>query len=201
MALRPYARRSSALAPATETRVLEAAEALIKEGAFHRASVGELAERAGVSRATVFGRFKSKLGVLEALATRCAGGPEIAEIRAAFALEDARAAVTAVVAAACGLRERQGHILVTLKAIVELEPGALTLIEAQRVDQATSIAGLVKRLVNGGALRPGLLAEMAIPTLHLITSVEAFLELRRHGGLSFEATCDTLTALALTLLA
>jgi AcrR family transcriptional regulator len=43
----------------------------------------EVAGAAGVSRATVFNRFGSKLGVLEALFTRGMEGPEMAAIQKA----------------------------------------------------------------------------------------------------------------------
>lgn len=201
MAVRPYARaRADEGTSATEQRVLGAAEELIEQGEFHRASVTELARRAGVARATVFGRFGSKLGVLAALATRCAGGPQMRDIRVALALDDPRAAVPAVVAASCALWERQGHILLTLKAVVELEPGAIALIDDQREDQRSSLTGLVRRLDTAGLLRGGVRSEQAIATLHMITSVESFVELRTHGGLSFDATVESLTALATSLL-
>lgn len=201
MAVRPYLRPDARPdARATEQRVLDAAEALIGEGEFHRASVTELARRAGVARATVFGRFGSKLGVLEALATRCAGGPEMRGIREAFLVEDPRAAVEAVVRAACVHWERQGHILLTLKAVVELEPGAVAIIDDQRTDQRTSIEGLVARLDAAGELRTDLAPETAVAALHMITSVESFVELRTHGELSLDATAATLTGLATSLL-
>jgi hypothetical protein len=53
-----------------------------------RRPMKDLARRAGVSRATVFSRFGSKLGVLEALTVRCAGGPEMRAIKSALAIED-----------------------------------------------------------------------------------------------------------------
>src|SRR5205085_6554545 len=120
MAVRPYARPRADERLVTEQRVMAAAEAMIEEGTFHTATVGELAERADVARATVFGRFGSKLGVLEALATRCAEGPTMAEIRAAFAADvaDPHAAVRRCVAAICAHWEQQGYILLTLKAVV-----------------------------------------------------------------------------------
>jgi hypothetical protein len=37
--------------------------------------------------------------------------------------------------------------------------------------------------------------------LHMLTSVESFLELRRHGGLSLDATRAALTELTQSLLA
>lgn len=200
MAVRPYARQRAEVAPATEARILSTAEEMIRAGTFHHATVAELAKRAEVARATVFGRFGSKLGVLEALATRCAGGPEIQGVRNAFALDDPREAVVAVVAASCVFWERQGHILVTLKAMAELEPGVIPMIDAQRGDQSSSIAKLVRRLDRAGALREGLRPVAATPLLHMITSAESFLELRRHGGLGLEATRTALIDLAVTLL-
>lgn len=196
MAVRPYRRSTSGARPDTETRVLAAAEALIEEGAFHQATVTELAERAGVARATVFGRFGSKLGVLEALSTRCAGGPEMRAIREAFAAPDPRAALAAVVSASCRHWERQGYILLTAKAVVELEPGAMRIIDEQREDQRTSLRGLVERLDAAGALRPDLSVAEAVATLHMITSVESFVELRRHGKLDLDRIVELLTGLA-----
>ncbi|MGD9529092.1 TetR/AcrR family transcriptional regulator [Pseudonocardia sp.] len=173
---------------------------MIGEGVFHRASVAELARRAGVARATVFGRFGSKLGVLEALATRCAGGPEMRGIREAIVVDEPRAAVTAVVRASCVLWERQGHILLTLKAVTELEPGAVALVDDQRADQRTSLEGLVARLDAAEELRAGLTPHAATAALHMTTSVESFVELRTHGELSFDTTVEVLTGLATSLL-
>lgn len=201
MAVRRYARLPPAAPLPTEARVLAAAEALILDGEFHRATVTDLARKAGVARATVFGRFKSKLGVLEALSTRCAGGAEMRAIRDAFAVEDARAAVSALVAASCAFWERQGHILTTLKAVAELEPGVVPIIDAQRRDQASSCAALARRLHKAGALRRGLTPHVAGPMLHALTSVETFLELRRHGGLGLDTTRAALTDAARGLLA
>ncbi len=201
MTVRPYVRARSEASQSTEARVLAAAEELIEAGEFHRATVADLAERAGVARATVFQRFQSKLGVLLALATRCSGGPELRAVREAFALEDPRAAVPAVVAASAIFWERQGFILQTLKAVAALEPGAIAVIDDQRAEQSTLCAALAKRLHRDKSLRAGLTPAVAGPTLHVITSVESFLELRRHGGLSLESTRAILTELAGTLLA
>ena len=115
-------------------------------GDFAQATVADLADRAGVARATVFSRFGSKLGVLETLAVRCSGGPTMRAIYDAVAVEDAVASLRALVIAACDHWELQGHILLTLKAVAELEPGAIDLIDNQRKEQrarwSTSLAAL-----------------------------------------------------------
>ena len=179
----------------TRDRVLEAAEELIMSGGFAPATVSELADRAGVSRATVFSRFGSKLGVLEALAVRCSGGPQMRAIREAVAMEDPAEAVLATVAASAELWERQGHILLTLKAVSELEPGAIALIDDQRRDQREGMERLARGLERDGRLGELTRAQGAA-ALHMITSVESFMELRRNAGLSLAATKRVEVAMA-----
>jgi AcrR family transcriptional regulator len=70
----------------------------------------DLARRAGVSRARVFARFGSKLGVLEALSLRCAGRPEMRALRDAQGVEDPVAAVDALLDAGCDLWEKEGYM-------------------------------------------------------------------------------------------
>jgi AcrR family transcriptional regulator len=176
-------------------KVLEAAEDLILSGGFAQATVSELAEKADVSRATVFSRFGSKLGVLEALSVRCAGGPQMRAIRAAVAIPDPVDSVLAVIAAGCEHWELQGHILLTLKAVSELEPGAIALIDEQRVDQRESMEQIVRGLEREDRLC-GMSRAQAVAALHLVTSVESFMELRRNAGLSLAATKKVLTNMA-----
>jgi AcrR family transcriptional regulator len=194
VAVRRYTAQRAA--PATETRILDAAEELVDAGAFHAATMDELARRARVARATVFGRFGSKLGVLEALSVRCARGPEMRAIRAAFALDEPDAALGAVVDATCALWERHGAILRQLQAIATLEPAAQALVGEQREDQRASLEALVARLARAGRLRKGLGERRAVATLHALTSVETFAELRHAGGLSLREVRETLRRLA-----
>jgi AcrR family transcriptional regulator len=182
--------------PATEARILDAAEALVGAGAFHEATMDELARAAGVARATVFSRFGSKLGVLEALSVRCAGGLEMRALRAAFEHDEPGAALGAVVDGSCALWERHGAILRQLQAIATLEPAAQALVAEQRADQRGSLEELVARLARAGRLRKGLGERRAVATLHVLTSVETFAELRHAGGLSLREVRETLRRLA-----
>jgi AcrR family transcriptional regulator len=195
MALSANKRRSADATSATRDRVMEAAEEMIRAGEFAQAAVTELADKAGVSRATVFSRFGSKLGVLEALAVRCAGSPQMLAIRAAAALPDPADAVTAMVPAACEHWELQGHILLTLKAVAELEPGAIAMVEEQDEDQRSIMDRLARGLERDSRLN-GLTRAQAAAALHTITSVETFIQLRRNGGLSLAATKTVLSAMA-----
>jgi hypothetical protein len=74
--------------------------------------------------------------------------------------------------------------------------GAVELIREQREDQRSSLTALAERL----PLREDLTRPVAVATLHAVTSVEAFVEMRTHGGTSLDATRTTLTRLAETVL-
>jgi hypothetical protein len=132
--------------------------------------------------------------VLETLAVRCSGGPTMQAIRQAVALEDPVAAVRALVPASADHWELQGHILLTIKAIAELEPGAIEMVDDQRKDQRESMEDLARRLDAAGRLGE-LNRAQAASALHLVTSVESFMELRRNAGLSLSATKKVLVAM------
>jgi AcrR family transcriptional regulator len=198
--MRPYTAASRRERAKTVDRVLEAAERLMKEGAFHTATMDELAAAAGVSRATVFNRFGSKLGVLQAVFTRGMEGHEMEAIREALALEDPIAALDAVVSASVAIWEAYADVHLQLQAVGVLEPDAAALVDEQREEQRVEIERLVRRLSNAGKLRPGLGEARAAATLHMVTSLESFIWLRQVYGLSLRQTRETLDELARTLL-
>jgi AcrR family transcriptional regulator len=186
--------------PSSVDRVLSAAEALIRQDAYSSTTMEELAVAAGVSRATVFNRFGSKLGVLQALFTRCMQSPEMTALQGALDIEDPIAALDAVIDAACVTWEAHGFIHEQLQAIVVLEPDLSALVDQQRSEQRDDLQRLTRRLARAGLLRPGLGEARAIAALHMLTSLESFLTLRREHGLSLRQTRETMTELARTLL-
>src|SRR5437764_15244233 len=87
---RPYRSRRRAEATArTRARIVEAVRGLLTEGAFHEASVEDVAHRAGVSRATVYQHFGSRLELIDALCDSLAVNPELLALRAAVDRDDA----------------------------------------------------------------------------------------------------------------
>ena len=200
MARRPYTRGRGSRGGRSIDRVLEAAERLIREDAFHVATMDELAAAAGVSRATVFNRFGSKLGVLQALFARCMEGPEMEAIREALELEDPLAALEAAIEASCAIWESSAYVHEQLQAIVVLEPDASALVDQQREEQRADLLALARRLSRAGRLRPGLSETRAAAALHMLTSLESFLWLRREYGLSLRQTHETIAEQARALL-
>lgn len=200
VARRPYTSGRRSRGANSVERVLEAAERLMREDRFHLATMDELAAAAGVSRATVFNRFGSKLGVLQALFARGMEGPEMEAIREALELEDPVAALEAAIEASCAIWESYAFIHEQLQAIVVLEPDASALVDQQREEQRADLLALARRLSRAGRLRPGLSETRAAAALHMLTSLESFLWLRRAYGLSLRQTHETIDELARTLL-
>ncbi len=176
--------------------MLSAAADLVAEDSFHTATIDDLARRAGVARATVFARFGSKLGVLETLSLRCAGGPEMRAIREAQKLDDPVAALDRLLEAGCDLWEKEGYIMVQLKAILVLEPDATTIIDAQYEDQRSGMHDITRRLAKAGMLREDWTQKRATAALHALTSVETFMLLRRNHRLTLAQVKTTINQMA-----
>jgi AcrR family transcriptional regulator len=200
MASRPYTASRRRGSPQSVDRVLEAAERLIRADAFHSATMDEIAAAAGVSRATVFNRFGSKLGLLQALYDRATESPEIGAIEEALAIEDPVASLEALIEAVCAVWEAHGFIHEQLQAIVVLEPDASAPLEQHRAEQRRDLQGLTRRLARADRLRPGLGEARATAVLHMLTSLESFLRLRREHKLSLRQTRQTIAELARMLL-
>jgi hypothetical protein len=105
-----------------------------------------------------------------------------------------------VIEASCAIWEAHGSIMEQLQAIVILEPEASAMVEQQKDEQRADLQGLTRRLARGDRLRPGLGEARVSATLHMLTSLETFLWLRREYGLSVRQTRDTTAELAHQLL-
>ncbi len=89
---------------------------------------------------------------------------------------------------------------VTLQAIAILEPQARALCLRQKDEQRADLQALTRRLSRASRLRSGVSEARATATLHMLTSLETFLWLRRSYGLSLRQTGETITDLARSLL-
>jgi AcrR family transcriptional regulator len=65
-----YANRRRSRSSASRDQILAAVRSLLEEGVFHETTVEEVAQRARVSRATLYGHFGSRLGLVDALCAR-----------------------------------------------------------------------------------------------------------------------------------
>ena len=69
---------------ASRAKILGAVHDLLATGAFHASTVEDVADRAGVSRATVYQQFGSRLGLVDAMCETFDANPALLALRAAI---------------------------------------------------------------------------------------------------------------------
>ena len=81
MPARAYRARRRPERTATRDRIKAAVHELLAEGGFHQATVEEVADRAGVSRATLYQHFGSRLELVDAICETFDANPALLELR------------------------------------------------------------------------------------------------------------------------
>jgi AcrR family transcriptional regulator len=161
--------------PKSRLQVLAAVRQLLEEGAFHESSVEQVAARAGVSRATVYQQFGSRLGLVDAICDSL----DLTAVKAADDIDTFLERTTRFWASEETLMEQ-------LYGAAAVDPAAREFVERQTRD----------RYVHVRRLAP----PEGVPALALLTSFETYLELRRRAGLSERRTVAFLQEAAAVLL-
>jgi AcrR family transcriptional regulator len=169
----------------TRQRIVTAVQELLEEGVFHETTVEQVAARAGVSRATLYQHFGTRLGLVDAMCERFDANPALIALRATEAVNDFVARVVDFWAA-------EETVLAQLYGAAAVDPAARDLVERQRRDRYGELRRLVRLL---GAEESG-----ALPALAVLTSFETFQELRRGAGLSQRRVVETLQEAATRML-
>lgn len=187
MSPRPYqlGQRQAAV-DATRQKVLEAARALLAgpdgQPGF---TVDAVAKQADVARATVYYRFGTKSGLLEALFDSLAERGHLGELPAAFTHPDPQEALRRFVACFGRFWASDRLVLRRIRAIAALDPEIGPVIQARDERRRTGLQVLAGRLDaargtgNGPAevLMPGATATAGddrIGLAHMLTSFETF---------------------------
>jgi AcrR family transcriptional regulator len=179
---RPYRpQRRSTRAEGTRAKIMAAVRALLEEGAFHESTVEQVADRAGISRATLYQHFRSRLDLVDAICDSFAVNPALVEVRETVALDDPDAALAETIAASVRFWASEDPVLAQLYGVVAVDPAARDLVERQRRDRRGEMERLARHLHAAGRLRPGLGERRALSLLMVMTSYEAFRELREAG--------------------
>jgi AcrR family transcriptional regulator len=161
----------------TRERIMAAVRSLLEEGAFHESTVEEVAARAGVSRATLYQHFGSRLGLVDAMCATFDENPALIRLRRSESLDDLIEGVVDFWAA-------EEKILVQLYGAAAVDPAAGELVERQRRDRQSELSRVLRVL--------GVRDRAAFASLSVLTSFETFEELRRHAGLSKRRVLETL---------
>ncbi len=149
---RPPARRYDAtkrLEKAAEARdrILAAASKLFSKNGIDGVTFDHVAEKAGVSTASVYAQFKSKAGLLEALAHAVLLGPTYdAAAKQVEALDDPRAALRLTASIARGVYQREHKEMGLLRGAAAYSPALKKLeasLEKVRRERQTERARLI----------------------------------------------------------
>jgi AcrR family transcriptional regulator len=174
---------------------------LLQEGSFHEATVEQVAARAGVSRATLYQHFGSRLGLVDAICDTFDANPELIAVRGTVRDPDIGTALDRSIAHAVAFWGSEEAVLEPLYGAAAIDPAARDLVARQRADRRAEFGHLLGRLEKAGRLRPELSSTEALGVLLVLTSFETFQELRRLAGLDERDVTATLQASARSLLA
>jgi AcrR family transcriptional regulator len=165
----------------TRERIMAAVRELLAEGTFHESTVEQVAERAGISRATLYQHFRSRIDLVDAICDTFALNPALVEIREAVELPDPEAALAETIALAVRFWASEDAILRQLYGVVAVDPAAGDLVDRQRADRHGEMKRLARHLKAAGRLRSELTERDALDQLMVFTSYETFSELRLGG--------------------
>jgi AcrR family transcriptional regulator len=180
---RPYnMAKRQAVASETRTRILDAARRLLASEAETDLSMEAIAQRAGVSRLTLYYQFNSRTGLLEALYDHLANRGNMRRMPEVFLEPDPAAAIDKLVSIFVGFWASDPLAFRRLRAMAVLDPEIAKGIQA-RDARRTRIAGeILKRMVTAGRTK---LTEQqfhaATTVLSLLTGFATYDALARAG--------------------
>jgi AcrR family transcriptional regulator len=189
---RAYRPNRASRSTGTRERIVAAVGELLEQGRFHEATVEEVADRAGVARATLYQHFGSRLGLVDAICETIAASPELGAARSAADLDDPVAGLAELVGNSARFWAAHERLLAPLYGVAAVDPAAARLVERQRRDRTAVLRRLAKRLHRERLLTPGVGEQRALGLLLVVTSFETYLELRRHAGLAEREVVRTL---------
>ncbi|MGV1047191.1 MAG: TetR/AcrR family transcriptional regulator [Solirubrobacterales bacterium] len=165
----------------TQRRIKAAVRELLEEGTFHESTMEEVAARAGVSRATLYQHFHSRLDLVDAICDTFAENPALTELRKAVELPDPEAALAETIRLAVGFWASEDLVLREIYGVAAIDPAARDLVVRQRADRRGEMARLARHLDASAALRADTSAAAALATLMVLTSYSTFRELSEEG--------------------
>ncbi len=172
----------------TRRKITAAVAELMAEGSFHESTVEQVADRAGVARATLYQHFGSRLDLVDAMCERFDENPALLRIRETVELPEPAAALAETIAETVRFWSSEDPILGQLYGVVAIDPAAQDLVERQRADRRGEMTRLVRQLASANLLRAGVTEQRALAVLMVLTSYETFRELRHAGASDKELT-------------
>lgn len=155
---------------------MKAVHDLLAEGKFHGATVEEVADRAGVSRATVYLHFRSRLDMVDAICDTFADNHALQRAKGAVDEPDLPKAVEAAIENSVRFWASEDAVFGELYGVVAVDPAARAFVQRQRADRRRHMQRLAHRLGTGKRSQ-----RRALTQLMLLTSYDTYRELRAEG--------------------
>lgn len=172
----------------TRQRIKTAVRELLAEGSFHTSTVEEVADRAGVARATLYQHFRSRLELVDAICEAFDENPALLRLRDTVELADADKALAETIALTIRFWSSEDPILRQLYGVAAIDPAAQSLVDRQRADRRSEYERLVQNLRRAHRLRTGLTPQRALNLLLVLSSYDTYRELREAGLSDRQAT-------------
>src|SRR6185312_2541288 len=154
MSSRAYRSRGrSKRAEETREKIKAAVRELLAEGVFHESTVEEVADRAGVARATLYQHFRSRLELVDAICETFDENPALLRLRETVDDPDPDAALAGTIAHAMQFWSSEDPVLRHLYGLVSIDPAARALVDRQRADRRGELERLARNLARAGRLR------------------------------------------------
>jgi AcrR family transcriptional regulator len=183
----------------TRAKIMRAVRELLSEGAFHDSTVEQVADRAGIARATLYQHFRSRLDLVDAICDTFDANPALLALRASVELEDPEHALSQTMDNAVRFWSSEDRVLEQIYGVAAIDPAARDLVDRQRADRRGEMDRLARHLERSGRLRAGITRAQALARIMVITSYETYRELRL-ADLSEQEVTSALQDSARTLL-
>lgn len=170
-------------ANATRRAVLDAANRLFSTDGYGRTTMDAVAEAAGLSVATVYLLFRTKLGLISALVREATEDPAL-DVRQVLVAADVEAKVRVGAGLIRQLHERTSGIVATLRAGVGNDSGLEALWHEWQARHLAGVERVASHLAATHNLRPGLAATEAADVLYVLAGAETYRELVVERGWS-----------------
>jgi AcrR family transcriptional regulator len=178
----------------TRGRILDALYERLRVAPAEPVSVEDVAERAHVSRSTVYLVFGSRSGLFDALTERLLRGAGYDRIEEAVRDPDARETLRGGLEGSVRMYAAHHDVLRVLYAAGKLDPqGAGHAIARSERRRHESMGWLADRLRDEGHLRPDLTVEHAAHLIWLLASFDAYDLLAAGRGLGSDEVIEILT--------
>lgn len=185
---------------ATRRRILDSAIEVFADEGFAGSSVHRIAERADVTRATVYYHFDSKMGLLAALVEDAA---QTAGLRSVVAIGENVKNVADLRLLIYAFAEFWSSNEVVFRNVIGLshtDPEATEVVERRDHNRREGLAALVDRLAERGQLDADIAPDV-VEALWMLTSFPVFDHLHRRSDLDVEQAAEVLWKLCRGLFA